>query len=566
MSVEWVRSCYESRWHLFRDDPSRTVKGEYYFSPPGTPFFPGWHNLGSKNWHDANYQKIVTLGESISARQEWDDGDSPSVRPLLAPVGSLDCIERGETIEDAIAAEDLIDGFVPLCVQLATLNDTTWAKVSDYESCNVQRVICSLILDLYAGDVAHAEQTVSDWLGLSVVVRFHPHQGVRNGVITLTTSEWQAVILDGTSNAQEFALQGFEFVVGPTDVGQYSTARLWYDSASYVLSIMQTDGYTPGMKLFVSGHSYGAAVSFNVVARVRIALPQNVIRYLAFAPPKIGDARMVAITDLADGLSIVNDDDLVPILPPDRVTLLPVLLLFPAFALLPYTEWERSRPQTMLRPDGSMIYNSFPTLDTATLIDLLTRVTTGQVIDPISPHYTSSYFNRLNLRCPGFEWPVNLQTSFDSKWAVNAIKFTAQRPYIPNGIVFNGGAYITPPPPPPDGLTCATAFPIVAGVPFVYPITSAFPTEYEIWVVANVTAGNYYHWDIASDPSVSGNVSCRWGDSCASMTEWSALTTDFPFPQSRLVITETHWYWFFTALRSSGSSTDAITIFFDNGP
>src|SRR5215472_17414407 len=49
-SVDWLRSCYSSKWALFRDSPNTLVRGRYYFSPPGTPFYTNPTNLGSRVW------------------------------------------------------------------------------------------------------------------------------------------------------------------------------------------------------------------------------------------------------------------------------------------------------------------------------------------------------------------------------------------------------------------------------------------------------------------------------------------------------------------------------------
>ena len=48
MAVDWLRSCYQSEWALFKDAPTTLIRGRYYFSPPKTGFYAGTTLLASR--------------------------------------------------------------------------------------------------------------------------------------------------------------------------------------------------------------------------------------------------------------------------------------------------------------------------------------------------------------------------------------------------------------------------------------------------------------------------------------------------------------------------------------
>ena len=261
MVVDWVRACYQSEWQLIKDRPDLRTSGRYYFSPPGTPHYRGTHNLGSRHWNDANWPHTVELGEALDVRQVFDRGLPPFVAVRTRSVGTADCIANGEEFDKVVNGVDCIDGFIPACVIPQGELDRLWSVVSSYSECPTQRIYCFLILALYMQDHEEINRIILDWLGDVPTVVIHNHTGILPGIITITTAEWSVAICDGTTNFQEIALQGFEFIVGPTNQGAFSTAQIWFTASSYVQTILSADGMAIGAKIMVVGHSYGGAAA-----------------------------------------------------------------------------------------------------------------------------------------------------------------------------------------------------------------------------------------------------------------------------------------------------------------
>ncbi len=96
-AVEWLRSCYSSEWRLFKGSPV-AVKGRYFFAKQGTPHYPGWHNLGSRNWTSDERDPWPELGETATTQRPYSKGELRAGVPPAIRVGTADCIANGETL------------------------------------------------------------------------------------------------------------------------------------------------------------------------------------------------------------------------------------------------------------------------------------------------------------------------------------------------------------------------------------------------------------------------------------------------------------------------------------
>jgi hypothetical protein len=118
-AVEWLRSCYSSRWRLFRGS-SQITRGYYYFCDPDTPFFPGTHNLGSLNWTTTDREGMnPPLGEyqidALATGRPWRNGSFPFGLPLTVSFGSAECLTDGERLPLPVVSRVLIAGVDSRC-------------------------------------------------------------------------------------------------------------------------------------------------------------------------------------------------------------------------------------------------------------------------------------------------------------------------------------------------------------------------------------------------------------------------------------------------------------------
>lgn len=303
-------------------------------------------------------------------------------------------------IEHGVPYAATFDGIIETCLVKQSADEILWTRVSDFQNCNLQRMYGFALLSMSNDDAPALERVLRNFVGPGPVISFTPSNGIFNGCTTVTSSTWQLVLLDGTRNAQQFALQAFNAIAGPQDFGGFSTNPFWFDASNIAQAKMLADGQAAGMRLMIVGHSYGGAVASIIAARNRQADAGRKIVYLTFGCPKVGDVRFVNLLLQCTGLCISNDGDLVTILPPDRNTLAPILALFPLIPLYLWENWRRPMPQQLLDAAGNIKLNAQTPTDTTTILALTTQVLAQQNLDPITQHFLVAYTGRLFNRCP----------------------------------------------------------------------------------------------------------------------------------------------------------------------
>ena len=161
--------------------------------------------------------------------------------------------------------------------------------------------------------------------------------------------------------------------------------------------------------MFFSGHSMGGVVSTITAARIRQGTPARKISYLTFGSPKPGDQRLSDVIGSFSGTSLVNDTDLITVLPPDRLTLTPVEIALGVPTLFAWVDWVREPNRIEMDAMGQQFTNESPVLDFATLLSFATTALDGGAIATIFTHSITEYRRRLSLRCPRCGWPLSAE-------------------------------------------------------------------------------------------------------------------------------------------------------------
>ena len=225
-SVEWVRSAYESEWFLFRDAPFATTKGRYYRSPPGTPFYPGWHNLGSRTWLDTNWKHVQRLGEDLTSKRPWDSGTPPAVPPHARLVGNADCIANGEAFTNAADPSTLDEGFPAACYVPSITLDPVWNYLSTYWGCCQQVYYATLIDWINQGNFASCVLLLRKIAGPGATITTHSVAGIFPAFVTVVTPTFSIVVCNGTENAQNLHSKLFTRCGRNADRSDFHESRL----------------------------------------------------------------------------------------------------------------------------------------------------------------------------------------------------------------------------------------------------------------------------------------------------------------------------------------------------
>lgn len=401
-----MRSCYSSQWAPFTDSPATTVHGRYYFSPPGTPFYPGVHWLGSRTWRPnetvtgneppGSFPPIV--GELGNAPHRWDSGALPVALPLNQAVGSADCIANGEPIANAVSAVDLEGGFLQKCFISQRQPNADFIFGWSVWQCPTQLFWCDALTLLAQGHVTDAQTMLAAQFRNATVTVIGQSQ-LYPPYFTVSHPSYACVGATGTSKLAQVLVQALNLVQGPQDYGNFGTGQLWYDFASYLQGIMSTAGVLDGRPLMLCGHSYGAAAILALIARIKLAQPQTEIRYLTFGCPKPGDVRLsVQLDKQFDGLSLVNDGDFITALPPSADVIAALSQYLPTAGLTNWTRWKYT-PETTLMTGANLSKNTYQRYDSLGLANFLAAVALSNTIGTVTPHDLTEYGARIRLRC-----------------------------------------------------------------------------------------------------------------------------------------------------------------------
>lgn len=413
MAVEWLRSCYQSKWYLLADDGmSQPTAGRYYFSPDATPFYAGVTRLTSRSWYDQNALIEQGLGEDLAAKQKWDNGGLPALNPLARSVGTTTCLQYGENTNEAVEAQTLINGFVAECFVTPPTPPDKWPEMSDYRSCSIQMAYAKLIEWLYAHREADIGNVVSNLLGPSYTLTAFPGTPSFPDCFVAVSPEATLLWADGTNSYQQIALQGAYVLAPPQDMGIFSTLPLWYAGSTYLNSILGIAGANPTGPIFVCGHSYGGCCCLLLAARYRAANPDRRIRYLTYGCPKPGDQRVIDLLATCDGLCIVNENDIIPTVPPSPDLIFALVEALLAASLFTWTNYRSAPNQVLMDGTGQQQFDYNPTLDFQTALAFAIDVIGSIPYPSISEHVIDEYWKRSLLRCQGPEWPLT-QADYD---------------------------------------------------------------------------------------------------------------------------------------------------------
>lgn len=275
--------------------------------------------------------------------------------------------------------------------------------------CCLQIAYCQVIRLLYEGLLTRVVDFLSAWLGPDVTIAVYNEVGVFPAMAIVTAADFTLVISSGTVNYQQWALQAFQGLAGPTMFGDFGTMPLWFDCATLIFTRINLQLGNPTAPLVLVGHSYGAAACCCCAARAFNANNFRDIYVLAFGCPKPGDINMLVKLRLVQSVFVVNDDDIIAHLPPNVAELAPLLGIV---GLIIAARWGRWIAYDLFHyndVNGNLAMGPPRNNATAILLPLILLVLLGVPIAQVSGHTIEEYQRRLAIRCGEPCWPMNCE-------------------------------------------------------------------------------------------------------------------------------------------------------------
>lgn len=396
--MEWTRSCYLSRWRLFRGSPVETPGG-YIFAPKGAKHFPYPHFFGSRNWLQGVKGPDNDLGE-VAGKQTYSRGSFDGIFPDAIVLGKAQCFAEGESPGEFSAF--LVNGFPALCfLRPPDPPNPPPAPVEVDIRDRGTQLFFAQVSELFYSDPAAAQAMLGNYLGPDYVVLQVPNTAsVFPGSIVAVGPGGTVVVVSGTANFQQLATQVLFAGGGPDDFGQFSTNTLWMAASNVIDGRIVAAGFDPTKPIVLVGHSYGGAVAALLAGRYRFARPDQTIKLLTFAMPKPGDARLAFLLSLTNQVHVANAGDPVPSLPPSGPELLPLGFVVPGVFVERWLKMQTAGGRMILDPDGTLRDSQGSTLTFAYLWDAALKAIDGDPLALIGNHTIAAYRARLAMIPP----------------------------------------------------------------------------------------------------------------------------------------------------------------------
>jgi len=394
-----LRACFVGQWRLFRGRPDIVTKGRYVFAPEGTPAspYPTW--LWARQWISDDVEDETPLGQVKGAFQFYS-GQGPVIYPPAKIIGREQCITQGETPGDI--SPGLVDGYDQRC--WITEPDTTLPLILgiDVTQADHQRSL-GIIQQLLYTDANLAAAQLQQLLGPGSTVQVVANSAsLIPGSLIGVQGDLTIVVVSGTGNPQQLAMQGLLGLAGPVSQGSYSTVPLWQSAALAIQARVLASPADQNGRIVIVGHSYGGAVANIMTARYLQANPNRDIQLLTWGCPLPGDERLIKLTARAKAVNMANDGDVVTAIPPTGPLLEGVSWFIPEPVRLGWGRWRYPLQRVGLNVAGERRSSPNPNDVAGIAFNVARAAILGQQMPEITAHNMDEYLRRMK----GGDFPV----------------------------------------------------------------------------------------------------------------------------------------------------------------
>jgi len=391
-----VRTCFTSNWRLFSGQDTLSP-GRYVRCPQGTPHFPGWHQLGSRDWTSDERNPWPALGEWQGARQYYS-GAPPFPFPLPVLIGSADCLILGET--EPASDRTFVSGFDSRCYLTSLLLPPVRPSRVDVNDGHTQSQLADIQEMLY-NDAALAATMLQAFLGPGSTVSYVADgSGPYSGSLIGISPTQQVIMSSGTTNQQQWAFQLLYAGLGMTDYSTYSTNAQWFANAVVLNDRAVAAGIDLNKPITIVGHSYGGATALVLAGQILTAHPSADLAVLTYGAPRAGDSRLASLLKPIPQANIVAIGDPIGGLPPTGLDLLPFSLFVPGPLFDAYAQVANNGASYILPADGPLVQGD-PTFFNWTLVNnAVLAAAIGNPQPTYAAHLMGYYADKLKLLHP----------------------------------------------------------------------------------------------------------------------------------------------------------------------
>lgn len=429
-----LRSCHRTRSRFFQNDLSIETRGHFYFVDDNTPTLPFPHDFYSATWTVGDWPLRTGTGPIQNATRNWTNGSLQITNAPGKVIGTAAQFDGGLQYPRDVNTATLRAGIPETCWTNFGRPFLAWDLVRDLNNCCLRAAYFQIISALYWADFDRIDDFFLSWLGPSVILTHFPEAGTFPAMTIAVNPAYTMVFISGTTQYQQWALQGFSGLQGPSLRDGVRTVPLWFDLSVALLNALETAGSLADQPILLVGHSYGAAAACVLAIRLRQAKPDREISLLTCGLPKPTDAAGIEVLRTVEARHVFNVGDIIPQVP------LAVYqgAWFPLIVSLPlrfaWGQWESPSDWLQQTADGTRSVGPLPGLTEDVLFPLVVRVLGGLPIGIVTPHIVDEYVRRTLLYCSCPKWPID-----DVSWPILFADFPAAGAIVLADVQPSGG-------------------------------------------------------------------------------------------------------------------------------
>ena len=265
-----------------------------------------------------------------------------------------------------------------------------------YDRATWLRFIDLIILSY--SDMTQCAAALQDYFGgTATIATVDNTAALTPGSAIACNADYGIVVIPGTSNFFQIALQLFDPAVGLTDFGGFSTAAIWGAAMGQIASRIDAVLLDPTCPVFLCGHSYGGAVALLLAAVMKRAQTDREIQCLTFGAPRPGDDRVRELLEPVKCVQLANTADFVTGVPPVAGELTGLEWFIPSFYFDRWTAARATGRQIVVDDLGVAQDDQDTQLTFAKVYDLILKILASTPLSVPFSHFAAEYKRRLLL-------------------------------------------------------------------------------------------------------------------------------------------------------------------------
>lgn len=254
------------------------------------------------------------------------------------------------------------------------------------------QIIFAQALDLQYTSPPAAQAKLDELLGTPVKTYSAPNNATALPSLCLAQyAQCNVVLVSGTTNDMQWALQGMGSILGPRRFVAYATSPFWIEQQQIMMRIIFAFNFDLALPFVFCGHSYGGVLCTLSVADYVLAAPTRDIQLLTFGMPRPGDQRLADVLRFARSCHFARDDDPVPGLPPTGPELSALFEAIPRAWFNSWFPWRSPPGCRVLHADGQDDEGTPPGAGITILRTIAAQVLAGDPVGPFAGHLIPAY-------------------------------------------------------------------------------------------------------------------------------------------------------------------------------